>query len=98
MPKKADKTVRYYVVTAASHGGTEGVYTSKSGPSAAARKAATKRFSAGHTSLRITVRERGTDNSFAYNVSRVKLPEPYVTEIAGKKITREYTTKIKKAA
>lgn len=99
MPKKSKskstKEAKHYVVERASAGGTSGYYSSKSGPSAAARKAANKRFTKSVTKIRITVRETGSDRTFTYDVQRVKLPKAFVSTIAGREIRREYTTKIK---
>lgn len=92
------KEKKNYVVVKASAGGTDGLYTSASGPAAAAKKAATKRFkkSAG-AMITITMRQTGSDREFTYHVKRVKLAKPFVSKIAGKEIVRKYATEIKKA-
>ncbi len=89
------KETKNYVVVRSSVGGTEGRYTSRSGPMAAARKAATKRFSAQHTKLTLTLRETGKAREFQYECERKKLPNPYVQMIAGKEVKREYMTVVK---
>lgn len=91
------KPIKNYVVERASAGGTDGSYTSRSGPAAAASKAATKRFTSKVTAVKITVRETGTDKLFTYNIKRVKLPKPFVTVIKGKEIVRKYKTVCKAA-
>ena len=84
-----------YVVVASSHGGTDGTYSSKRGPQAAASKAATQRFNKTKTDkLRITIRETGTDRKFTYDVKRVKLAKPVETVIKGVKIVRQYENKV----
>jgi len=66
---------RHYTVVRASSGKTGGRYASNSGPAAAAKKAAAKRFGVRST-LRVTVRELGSSNSeFTYDATRVKLPK-----------------------
>ncbi len=89
------KGVKNYVVVRSSVGGTDGKYTSRSGPMAAARKAATKRFSSEHTKLTLTIRETNKDREFTYECERKKLPTPYVATIGGKEIKREYITVVK---
>jgi hypothetical protein len=75
--------------------GELGYYTSKSGPAAAAKKAATKRFGSGASSLTLTIRETGTKREFKYRLTREKLATPYVSTIAGKQIVRKYATQCK---
>ncbi len=93
MPSKAD--TRHYVVLKSSRGEPGGRYSSKSGPAAAAKKAASRRFGKDNSDLRITVRETGTDREFSYVAKRVKLSKPVVREIGGKKITSLYKVEVK---
>ena len=90
--KKVKKAPRYYTVTSSSAGKPGGRYASKSGPKAAAGKAASKRFSksGGPSTLTLTIRENGTTHTFAYKAKRVKLAKPFVRTIGGKTITSEY--------
>ena len=95
---KEKKEVKNYVVVEASAGGTEGLYKSTSGPAAAAKKAATKRFKAAKvTTVTLTLRATGSDRLFTYTATRVKLAKPFVSTIAGKEVVREYATEVKKA-
>lgn len=89
------KEMKHYTVEKSSAGGTDGYYTSRSGPAAAARKAANRRFTSATTKIRITLRETGTQRTFTYDVTRVKLPKPYVSKIKGREIVRQFTTKCK---
>lgn len=91
---RAPKEVRFYVVVK-SNGKEEGVYKSKSGPSGAARKAARRMFTASTTKVRLTIRERGTQKTFTYDVARIKLPKPVIRKINGVEFKNEYTTKVK---
>lgn len=86
--------VRYYVVTKTSIGDVGGRYSSTTGPAAAAKKAATKRFGSS-MKLRITVRETGTQKEFSYEAQRVKLDTPVVRTINGKTISTNYRVMIK---
>lgn len=91
--KAKGEYVHYTVVK--GNGSEDGDFKSKNGPAAAARKAARPLFTASNTKVRITIREKGSKRTFTYDVTRVKLPKPFVQTIAGRKITREYTTTIK---
>ena len=86
---------RHYVVVKSSAGKPGGRYASKSGPAAAAKKAASKRFGKALHKLRLTVRETGTDREFTYDAHRVKLAKPLVRTINGKTIKTEYTVEVK---
>ena len=86
--------VRHYVVVRSSRGSPGGRYSSKTGPAAAARKAATRRFGGASTKLQITVRETGTDREFTYTAHRVRLPKPFVRQINGKNVTSEHKTEV----
>lgn len=92
---KSDKKEKNYVIVSVSTGDATGTYRSRSGPAAAARKAANRRFGPGVEKIRISIRETKTSKEFTYDVERVKLPTPFVSTIDGKEIKREYTTKIK---
>ncbi|KAG1654883.1 hypothetical protein FOA52_006527 [Chlamydomonas sp. UWO 241] len=81
-------------VVRASSGKTGGRYASKSGPAAAAKKAASKRFGS-KSSVRVTVRETGTDREFTYDAKRVKLPKPVVRKIRGITVTSEYRVDVR---
>lgn len=87
-----------YVVVKASIGGIGGLYKSKSGPAAAAKKAASKRFQKaknGATSLTLTVRPTGSDREFSYEATRVKLDKPFVSQINGIKVVRKFAIIVK---
>ena len=87
--------LRHYVVVRSSAGKPGGRYASRSGPAAAAKKAASKRFG-GKSSVRVTVRETGTDREFTYDAKRVKLAKPVVIKsIAGVIVTSEYRVEVK---
>ena len=85
--------VRHYVVVKSSRGSPGGRYSSNTGPAAAARKAATRRFG-GASKLQITVRETGSDREYTYVARRVKLPKPFVRQIDGKSVTSEFKTNV----
>lgn len=86
----------YYTVTKSSIGKSGGRYSSKSGPGAAAKKAASKRFGKASTGkMRLTVRENGTDHEFTYDATRSKLAKPVVRKIGGVTITSEYQVDVK---
>jgi len=85
---------RHYTVVRASAGKPGGRYASKSGPAAAARKAAAKRFG-GKSNVRVTVRELGTDREFSYDATRAQLPMPVVRKIAGVMVASKYRVKVK---
>jgi len=83
----------YYTVTTSTIGASGGRYSSRSGPGAAAKKAASKRFSKSKGSgskLRLTVRENGTQREFTYDATRTKLAKPVVRKIGGVTVTSEY--------
>lgn len=87
-----------YTVASSSLGGPGGRYSSKSGPAAAAKKAASQRFraaSSGSKTIRLTMRQLGSDKEFKYEATRVKLPKPFVRKIKGVTITSEYKVEIK---
>jgi hypothetical protein len=87
-----------YTVVATSMGATGGRYTSKSGPAAAAKKAASQRLRKGSGSkITLTVRQLGSDKEFKYEATRVKLAKPVVRKIKGVTVTSEYEIKIKSA-
>lgn len=88
---------RHYVVTSCTYGEPGGRYSSKSGPAAAARKAASKRLgkNEGAARLRLTVRETGTSREFTYDARRVKLEQPAVRIIGGKQIVSKYRVDVK---
>ncbi len=96
-----DKT-RYFTVTKSSSGDVGGRYSSKSGPAAAAKKAASKRFqgssTGGKNKIRLTIRETGTNDEFTYDAERIKLDKPIVRKINGSTITSKYRIEVKKAA
>lgn len=85
---------RCYTVARASAGNPGGRYTSKSGPAAAAKKAASKRFGVKST-VRVTLRELGSDSEFTYDATRVKLPNPIVRKIAGVTVASKYRIDVK---
>jgi hypothetical protein len=91
------KPMNHYTVTKTSAGKPGGRYTSKSGPAAAAKKAASKRFGKGGSGnkLRLTVRETGTKSEFTYDATRIKLAKPVVRKIKGVTITSEYSVDVK---
>ncbi len=105
MPGKSKKEALNYVVESASHGGKVGTYSSKSGPAAAAKKAANKRFTAAHPKIRITIRQTGHKRLFTYDATRRKLNEPFVTIVKSKdkktgrvterEVVRKYKTTLK---
>ena len=82
------------MVTRSSAGKPGGRYASKSGPAAAAKKAASKRFGT-KSKARVTVRELGSDREFTYDATRVKLPKPIVRKIGGKTVTSEYRVEVR---
>jgi hypothetical protein len=86
--------MNHYSVTKSSVGKPGGRYASKSGPAAAAKKAASKRFGKG-TKLRLTVRELGSDREFTYDAARIKLAKPVVRKIKGVTITSEYRVDVR---
>lgn len=83
-----------YTVVSCTSGETGGTYASKSGPAAAAKKAATRRFN-GKSKLRLTLRQLGTQKQFTYDCQRVKLAKPVMRKIKGATVTSEYETKVK---
>ncbi len=90
--------IRYFTVTRTSIGETGGRYASKSGPAAAAKKAASKRFGKSKSNqIRLTIRETGTADEFTYNAHRIKLDKPIVRKINGATITSKYRIEVKKA-
>ena len=89
------KPVRYYIVMASSIGKPGGRYASKSGPFAAAKKAASKRFGKDETSMKLTIRETGTKNEFTYDATRIKLDKPVVRKVGQTTIISEYKTDLK---
>ena len=91
----AKKEAKHYVVVKSTVGGTDGYYSSRSGPAAAAKKAATRRFTDGHNTITLTVRETGTEREFTYQLTREKLAKPFVSKIAGKEVVRRYVVKSK---
>jgi len=86
-----------YTVVRSSVGAPGGRYVSKSGPAAAARKAASKRFGSG-TSMRVTIRETSSDHEFTYDATRVKLPKPVVRTIAGVTVTSRHRVDVVKSS
>jgi len=86
---------RHYTVTKSSIGSPGGRYSSKSGPAAAAKKAASKRFGKGGSRVTLTVRQLGTDRDFTYSATRTKLSVPVVRKIKGVTIKSEYMVKVK---
>lgn len=82
-----------YTVVRSSVGEPGGRYASKSGPAAAAKKAASKRFGT-KRSVRVTIRETGTDREFTYDATRVKLSKPVIRKIGGVTVTREFRVKV----
>lgn len=91
--RKANKDgVVFYTVVEGS--GEQGRYSSKSGPAAAAKKAASRRFKSGQTSMSITLRQLGTDRTFSYTAKRTKLAKPFSSKIAGKTIVREWEVSV----
>jgi hypothetical protein len=93
-----DASVKTYTVVSTTFGELDGTYKSASGPAAAAKKAASVRFRkapASVKSIRLTIRQKKTKNTFTYDVTREKLPEPYVSVIAGEEVVREYEYHIK---
>ena len=91
----ATKPVRYYTVMSTSLGEIGGRYASKSGPFAAAKKAANKRFSGDKTEMRLTIRETGTKNEFTYDAKRVQLSTPVVRKVGDTQITSKFKTDLK---
>jgi len=91
----AGVTVLDYTVVRTNAGDPGGRYTSKCGPAAAAKKAASKRFGRNRVRLNLTVRENGTDREFTYDATRVKLAVPVVRKIAGTTITSEYRVEVR---
>jgi len=91
----SSSTLSHYTVVRASSGKAGGRYASKSGPAAAAKKAASKRFGKTGGTMRITIRKNGTDREFTYDAKRVKLPKPVVRKIAGVTVTSEYRVEVK---
>lgn len=92
---EAHSAKKHYVVVG-SNGLESGRYSSSCGPAAAAKKAASRRFTDKVTRLEITVRETGTDRTFTYTARRVKLARPVVRRVAGgREIRSEYVTEVK---
>jgi hypothetical protein len=89
--------VANYTVVSCSSGSPGGTYASKSGPAAAAKKAATRRFDvkSNKYQLRLTLRQLGTQKQFSYECQRVKLPKPIVRNINGITVTSKFETKVK---
>ena len=85
-----------YTVINSSVGKPGGNYVSNSGPAAAAKKAASKRFGS-KMNMRLTIRETGTgtDREFTYDATRVNLPNPIVRNIGGVKVTSKYRVDVK---
>lgn len=65
-----------------------GRYSSKSGPAAAAKKAASKRFHGSDTQLLISIRQLGTKNVYTYIATRTRLDTPFISQVGNKIITR----------
>lgn len=88
--------VRRFQVTKTSVGKVGGVYTSKSTPDAAAKKAASQRFkkAKGVKTLVLTIRENGTKKEFTYKATRVTIANPVTRTINGKSFKSEYETKV----
>eukprot|EP00798_Chlamydomonas_sp_ICE-L_P008391 gene8391-18307_t len=77
------------------NGGEEGRYKGNGGPATAASKAASRRFGSNNT-IRVTVRELGTDKTFSYNATRVKLDKPFISTLQnGDTIERKFRTDVK---
>lgn len=97
--KSSDAGIRYFTVTKTSIGKIGGRYSSKSGPATAAKKAASKRFgSSKSSSIRLTVREIGTDKEFIYDAEHIKLTKPVERKINGRTVTSQYRVEVKKVA
>jgi hypothetical protein len=97
-PQIGGSGLRHYTVVRSSAGKPGGRYASKSGPAAAAKKAASKRFGKEGGKMRVTVRETGTDREFTYDATRVKLPKPIVRKIAGITVTSRYRVDVRSVA
>ncbi len=85
--KKLIPTTRNYTVTKCSIGSPGGRYSSRQGPAAAARKAASQRLQTRttqkKTKITLTIRQLGTDKEFSYEAKREKLAKPVVRKLPG---------------
>lgn len=99
MKQPTPPTARNYTVTKCSFGSPGGRYSSRQGPAAAARKAASQRFqsqtSSKKTKISLTIRQLGSDKEFSYEAKRVKLAKPVVRTINGQTVTSKYQIYIK---
>ena len=92
--EKKEKKDTYYTLVNRD-GGEEGRYKGNSGPAAAASKAASRRFGS-NNNIRVTVRELGTDKTFSYNATRVKVDKPFISTLEnGDTIERKFRTDVK---
>lgn len=96
--KKKKPTVNY-TVTHCTIGSPGGRYSSRQGPAAAARKAASQRLQSQSqtkkTKISLTIRQLGSDKEFSYEAKRVKLAKPVVRNINGTTVTSKYHILIK---
>jgi hypothetical protein len=92
--EKKEKKDTYYTLVNRD-GGEEGRYKGNGGPAAAASKAASRRFGS-NNNIRVTVRELGTDKTFSYHATRVKLDKPFISTLDnGETIERKFRTHVK---
>ena len=91
MSSNKDGKVFYTVVSGNKE---DGRYASKSGPAAAAKKAASRRFKGDQTTMSITIRQLGSDKTFSYTAKRTKLAKPFVSRLGGKTVTREWEVSV----
>jgi hypothetical protein len=97
--KKPTPPTRSYTVTKCSIGSPGGRYSSRQGPAAAARKAASQRFQTQKTQttqkktkITLTIRQLGTDKEFSYAAKREKLAKPVVRKLPRLNGTRTTVT------
>jgi hypothetical protein len=97
--KTKKKPTINYTVTKSSIGSPGGRYSSRQGPAAAARKAASQRFqsqtSTRKTKITLTIRQLGSDKEFSYEAKREKLAKPVVRTISGQTVTSKYQILVK---
>ena len=89
---------RFYTVVSSSVGNIGGRYASKSGPAAAAKKAATKRFTGASDKtrkMRIVIRQTKTKKEMVYEATRTKLNKPITRTVAGVKVVKSHKIEIK---
>jgi hypothetical protein len=85
---------KYYVFVN-KDGSENGRYSSTNGPAAAAKKAATRRFTDRMRVLQVTVRETGTQKRFSYTATRTRLPQPLVRQFASGEVRTQYKIVLK---